>query len=245
MNAGLSPQQIQELKNDGYTDYEIQQALSEIEREEKLKDDYTMAKTGSTRSSTGRSTAFQYNPNDNLIKFQLELNEILDRTEHILRGDIVGIDEKGNQEWKDNPKPEENPLNEYGVQEFMRILSMYLTRNTILGNYTAEEVDDIVYDFGKELNDLYFMKYEDLGMDNTYKRQNYPMFFLMMKHTVQNAYSRAIGGKERDSLREARSFQQQEIVQPSGTSVNINNPALQQKQRSIFNPARYVLGKYK
>lgn len=242
--TALSPQQVQELKREGYSEYEIQEALNEIDNEEKLKGQYSQAKNFSGMSSTGKTTAFQYNPNDNLIKFQLELNEILDRTEHILRGDIVGIDSKGNQEWQPNPKPKDNPLNDYGVQEFMRILSMYLTRNTILGNYTAEEVDDIVFDFGKELNDLYFMKYEDLGMDTVYKRQNYPMFFLMMKHTVQNAYSRAIGGQERASLREARQMMQTETIQPQGTNINVNAMP-QQKTRSFLNPARYVLGKYK
>lgn len=239
----LSPEQRQVLRAEGYQEYEIDEALGEISRNSSLREQYNSMKSSSSVGSS-KTTAFQYNPNDNLVKWQLELNDILDRTEHILRGDIVIVDGRGGTDWKPNEKPEQNPLNDYGVAEFMRVLSMYLTRNTILGNYTREEIDDILYDFGRELNNLYFMKYEKIGMDTPEKRQNYPMFFFMMKHTVESAYSRAIGGAERGSLREARSLQQQEQIMPNGQNININ--AGQRPQaRSIFNPMRYFGGKYK
>ena len=241
----LSPQQVQQLKAEGYSEMEIQEALNEISREDTMKSQYQMAKGGMSSPMMKPSAFSNYNPNDNLIKWQLELNEILDRTEHILRGDILKIDKNNNQVWGDNPKPDENPLNEYGVQECMRVLSMYLTRNTILGNHTGEEVDDIVYDFGKELNDLYFTQYEIMGMETVEKRKKYPMYFLMMKDVVWNAYTRSIGAGERGSLREARQIQQNEQLSPTGANVNINTqPAMMQK-RGLFNPMRYIVGKYK
>jgi len=233
---------MEKLRKEGYSDSEIIQAMNEIDKED-LQKQY--GETVSHNYSTaGRTTPFMYNPNDNLIKFQLELNEILDRTEHILRGDIIHIDESQQQKWINNPKPSENPLNDYGVQEFMRILSVYLTRNTILGNFTPEEVNDIVFDFGKELNDFYFMKYETIGMDTVEKRKNYPIFFYMMKHTVHCAYSRSIGGGERSSLREARQLTQSEALNPLGNSVTVNTNAIP-KTRSILNPMRYIMGKQK
>lgn len=244
MTQQLSPQQVQILRNEGYSDSEIQEALSEVNREEELKSGYAGARAGAVGVASKPTAFSSYNQNDNLIKWQLELNEILDRTEHMLRGDILKIDDKGNQVWEENPNPDANPLNKYGVEECMRVLSMYLTRNTILANHTADEVNDITYDFGKELNDLYFMQYELMGMDSQEKRKKYPMYVTMMVHTVWNAYTRSIGGGERSSLREARQLMQQETVMPQGMNINVAGQPMQQK-RSILNPMRYIGGKYK
>jgi DNA-binding transcriptional MerR regulator len=244
MSQQLTQQQVQILKNEGYSDKEISEALDEVNREEQLKSGYAGAKAG-TIATPSKTTPFaSYSQNDNLIKWQLELNEILDRTEHMLRGDVLKIDDKGNQNWDDNPSPEDNPLNRYGVEECMRILSMYLTRNTILGNHTGEEVSDITYDFGKELNDLFFMQYELMGMDTQEKRKKYPMYVTMMVHTIWNAYTRSIGAGERSSLREARQLMQTESVMPQGMNINMNGQPQMQK-RSVLNPMRYLGGKFK
>lgn len=115
-------------------------------------------------------TAFAYDPTDNLVKWQLDLNDLLERAEHILREDEVSVDAEGNVTYKPNKKQAERIFNDYGIQEIMRILSMYINRNTILSDYSDDEVNDKVFDFGKEVNDLIFMKYEHFF---NYKDFNY------------------------------------------------------------------------
>ena len=82
-----------------------------------------------------------------MIRWQLELNDILERAEHILRGDIPMFRD-GHIIWERNKMPEYNCFNEYGVQEVLKVLSMYINRNTILSDYSNQEINFKVYDFG-------------------------------------------------------------------------------------------------
>lgn len=243
----INPQQLQMLRNEGYTDKEIAEAMQELEKENALKSGYQGAKTQNMDpKSMSQQSMFAYNPNDNMIKWQLELNEILERIEHVLRGDVVKY-EQGQTIWiKIDEEHKDRLLNDYGVQEVLRILSMYLNRNTILGNYTEEEVNDKVFDFGDRLNTLFYTKYEVIGMNTAIKRKNFEMLWGMLVDVVHSAYTRALHGQERASLREARQLQQMEQVNPPN-SININNTGGGGgvRTRGLFNPARYLVGKYK
>lgn len=245
----MNQQQFQQLKLEGYSDSEIAEAVSEVEKESTLNKGYQGAmRQNIDPRSLSQPSLFSYNPNDNLIKWQLELNEILERAEHILRSDKVEYKE-GHQVW--TKLAEEHPdrtLNDYGVQECLRILSMYLNRNTILGNYTEDEVNDKVFDFGDRLNTLFYIKYELMGMNTSEKRRNFEMLWGTMVDMVHSAYSRAIGGQERSSLREARQLQQVEQMGygfQQQQQQGMNMTGMGAKTRSIFNPMRYVVGKYK
>jgi len=167
----LTRKDVEDLKREGYSEAEIMSALNEIKTEEA---------TGTAQQKTdprmfAHNSAFAPQTQDNLIKWQLELDNILERAEHILRGDKL-VFEQGNLIWKDNPDPSDNILNEYGVQEVMRVLSMYLNRNTILSDYDDREIKEKVLDFGRELNDLFFMKYEEMGLAITLENAFQRMF---------------------------------------------------------------------
>jgi len=233
----LTERDIQDLRREGYSDQEISDAVNEIQVEESV--------GGGQRQDPrmyAQHSAFAPQFQDNLIKWQLELDNILERCEHILRGDKL-VFESGNLMWTPNTNPKDNILNEYGVQEIMRILSMYLNRNTILSDYDDAEIREKVLDFGRELSDLFFMKYEEMGLIDLEKRKNYPMLIREMVDIVHSSYKRALHGGEKRSLREARSITQTEAI-AGGVTVNAGGQA-QQHTRGILNPMRYVAGKYK
>lgn len=238
--AQLTMQDISELKAEGYSESEIQQAVLKLNKEE-MQNRFQQVNTQNQQQNLGTNSTFQYNPSDNLIKWQLELNDILERAEHILKEDVVTV-VNGNIIWESNPKPGSRIFNDYGVQEIMRILSMYVNRNTILSDYEPEEIKYKVYDFGKEVNDLIFMKYESFGLTDQEKRKNYPMLARQLIDIVHSAYKRAQYGKERESLRTARQISQQENLLPPNINVQTGE---MRKERGFMNPARFVLGKYK
>jgi len=230
----LTPKEYNELKESGYNDEQIKEALGEF--------NVTNALPEEDINDMGQLSSFQYAPTENLIKWQLELNDILERAEHILRGDVVAV-KNGNVIWEKNINPKDNTLNEYGVQKIMQILSSYVNRNTILSDYTPKEINEKVLDFGIELNNLFFMKYDDMGLTNLEKRKNYPMLFTEVKDIVHSAYKRAQYGKERDSLRSARQILQQEQITSQMPNINVN-AGQPLKQRGLLNPMRYVTGRY-
>lgn len=178
-----------------------------------------------------QSSMYGDNQDTNLIQWQLELDNILERIDHLLRGHTLEFDKDGNLLWQEPKDENQVIMNEYGVQEILRILSLYLNRNTILSNYSEETISDKVYDFAMEVSDLLYMKYEDFGLVTESKRKLYPIIIRMLVDVIHSAYLRAYNGGERQSLREARhvsenlSPQSQMPFQQSRTSTfNVFKP---------------------
>ena len=189
------------------------------------------------------SSMFQGDDNSNLIEWQLEMDNILERIDHLLRGHTLKFDKEGNLTWQEPKDNKMRVFNEYGVQEILRILSMYLNRNTILSNYDEETIKLKVYDLGYELTDLIYLKYEDMGLNTPGKMKLYPMIVREIVDNVHSAYLRALHGGERDSLRQARFISQTEPIanQMGGGSMNpmVTPGSFNQQKFNILKPGTW------
>lgn len=108
---------------------------------------------------------------ENLIKWQLDLREDLERIYHLLKGDQLREDEKGQPIYVEPANHDLRPFNEFGVQLIMNVMSFYLNRNTILSNYAEETINYKVYDFSIEISDLIFNRYEEMMMTTTFEQE--------------------------------------------------------------------------
>jgi len=251
MNAEqiLTPVEIQELKKKGLSDEDIQRNINEAVEEQGdvtgLDKSYQMSIQRQSKdplASASNSFIGNGRQNENLIEWQLELDSILERAEHFLRGDNP-VYQEGCIIWK-RPEKGKEILSNYGVSECMRILLLYVNRNTILSNYSEDIINTKMYDLGMEVTDLFYMKYEEMGLTNLNKRKMYPMIVRQIVDIVHSTYLRSLNGGERESLREARSVVQSENNNIGGfPGVNINT-GQGQKQRGVLNPLRYIKGKY-
>jgi len=241
----ISQETLTELKVMGFNDTEINEAMKEIEIEEtrnKLSNSYNQTQNQLDPRRFSPPSSIISKPDENIMRWTLDLSEIMERAEHVLRGDKL-VFKEGNIIWKSPEQEDEQILNNYGIQEVMRILSMYVNRNTILSNYSLEEIQFKIYDFGKELSDLFFMKYEVFGWkDNLEKRKNYPMLMREMIDIVHSAYNRALGGKEREIAHSNYQINQSEQINPNGVNVNVNQPM---REKSLLNPTRWFGSRYK
>lgn len=245
MGVKITSRDYDDLKKQGYSDLEIQKAIQEIENEE-LQGSYgnvQRARYADPRNNS-QVSSFSSRPDESLIRWQLEVNDILEKAEHILRGDVPKFKD-GNIIWETNPNPEQNTLNDKGVSEAMKVLSMYVNRNTILSDYTNKEINFKVFDFAREINNLFFMRSDDFGMDNDEKKKGYPMLITELKDIVHSAYKRALDGAEKRSLREMINISENSSTSAQlGNGVTINNQGIPAKQRGLLNPMRWVKGKY-
>ena len=180
---------------------------------------------------------FNQTQNDNLIIWQLELDNILERIEHLLKGDIIKDDGQGNVIYQTPKDTSLIILNDYGVQLVMNIISFYLNRNTILSNYDEIRIFNILFDLGNELADVIYINYEQMGMVSIEKKSRHEILILNILHTIESAYNRALSGGERDSLRSARVVTQS--LTPGGTSF----PAMQRRKHmgGFLNPKNWKL----
>lgn len=202
----IDVKQYQELRRQGYTDADIQNAVQEQELEASYNQALQKQQADPRTLSSNTIIAGNLSP-QNIIEWQLELDSILERVEHLLRGDKPKYI-KGNLIFVAPEKEEERVLNEYGVNEVMRLLSLYINRNTILSNYDEFTINYKVYDFGCELSDLLFLKYDEFGMNTPQKRKLYWMLVRELTDTVHSSYLRALNGGERESIRKAISVSQ-------------------------------------
>lgn len=237
----LSKEQIDSYLAQGYTMDEIKQAVNEISSESSsdLQKSYREAMASNdSRVSASHTLISSGVVNDNLIKWQLELDSILERVEHMLRGDRPRF-VNGNLIFVPPDDVNDKILNDFGVSEVMRTLTMYLNRNTILSNYDEDTINWKVLDFGKEIVDLFYLKYEAMGLDTLEKRKLYPILVREIVDIVHSSFLRALNGGERASLHEARQITQQESI-----VGNVPSNGGIVRERSIFNPMRFFGGKY-
>ena len=75
----------------------------------------------------------QNNSEDNLVKWQLNLEEEKERIFHLLKGHRKIVDEKGQEVWVEPLTNDSVILNDYGVDYIMGLLESFMNRNIILG----------------------------------------------------------------------------------------------------------------
>jgi len=134
--------------------------------------------------ANAQMSLFGNQQDENLIKWQLDLREDLDRIYHLLKGHQIKQDERGNVIYVEPDDSSLKPFNEFGTQLIMNILSFYLNRNTILSNYDEDTINYKVYDFGCDLVDLVFNRYEEMMMTTTFElefKKIYPEYELIAK----------------------------------------------------------------
>ena len=243
VNEVFNQAEIKVYQDQGYSLGDIQEALNNAVNDEKknsLASTYNNNPTAGAGAGTTANSMFSGMYSENLIKYQLELDGLLERIEHLLRGDMMTVKNK-NVVWTKQEDSEKIIFNDDGVSEIMRILAMYLNINTILSNYDEPTINTKCYDLGVELKDLIYMKYKIFGLNSHEKRKLYPIIVKQVIDVVHSSYLRALHGGERNSLREGRQVNQ--IDNPNagyGSGVSINNAP---RERGIMNPFRYFKGK--
>jgi hypothetical protein len=185
------------------------------------------------------SSLYANSQDQNLIVFQLELDSILEKLEHLLRGDIIKTDKEGNVFYTSTKKEEDMPLNDYGVKAIMNIISFYLNRNTILSYYQEDRINQILSDLGEELADFILCNYSKMGLNSDAKKSRYPLLVINILNTIESAYNRALRGREGDNLKTARIVTQNESeITPRG---NFGGGGFQQKKKfNVLKPSTWA-----
>jgi hypothetical protein len=185
--------------------------------------------------SGNANSIFNAASNPNLIVYQLELDNILERIEHLLRGDVIDTDQEGNTVYVEPDDKSLIVLNDYGVKLVMNIISTYLNRNTILSNYSEDRIKKILYNLSIELIDVIYVNYEKMGMDTIEKKSRFPSLVVSIVHAIESSYMRALSGKERESLRSARMVTQNE---PLGNQMQ--RPYNNGRRFKLFSPTTWI-----
>jgi hypothetical protein len=175
-------------------------------------------------------SSFANDKDKNLIQFQLETEDILDKIEHFLRGEIIKTDDEGNIFYEKQKNEDLVILNDYGVNTYMQILGNYVNRNTNLSFYDEERINEILFELGDQLRIFNLCNYEKIGMTTSFKKSRSTLLVLNILHIIESSYRRAIGGKERDGINDTR------IVTQTDNIGGIQRNPMPKKKFNLFNP---------
>lgn len=201
---------------------------------ERFEQELVLAKETSKVPPNPYAPAMFSNQNkQNLVELELDFKPELEAIERLLRCDVIKRDENGNEYWAANEDHTKVFFNELGVQDFIRNLIIIVNKHKVLANYTIDEINDRVKQIKHEIRMLIYNNYEQYGLDNEYKMNNYSMIVLSVGSVIEDAYRRALNGETHKGLSEQRLVTQTESTsQPQQQSpVNIY---MQQQKKGII-----------
>ncbi len=143
---------------------------------QQLEEAYAKATEQNQALMQGKTSMFSSLTEDNLIRWQLDLKEDLNRIYHLLKGHVAVEDPKEGLIFVESDNEDLVIFNDYGVQILMQIMAVYLNRNTLLSNYDEETIKWKVLDIGRKIKNLIFKKYEKMFLHkdfNTRKEERY------------------------------------------------------------------------
>jgi len=184
-------------------------------------------------------TFFKNEEQENLIRWQLDIHEELERIEHLLRKHVPKTDKKG-KIYFEKPSEADELFNETGVNEILNLLAWYLNKNILLSNFKEEGITMRCKQFHHELTDFIFNNYQKFGLNTKEKIKHFPMIVMNITNTIEAAYNRALNGGERNSLRTARSVIQNEPLGMGGMGGMGMMGMGQQKKFSLLKPTTWA-----
>lgn len=125
---------------------------------------------------------------DNLIRYQLDLIEVVDRIKHLLRGDIESEDKDGNITYQPNNNDEEKTFNDYGVKKIMNIISFSINRNTLLSNFDNETINWKCEDFGNRISDLILCEFSKMMLTTSFEKEFEKEYGVKCEKLPDNVY---------------------------------------------------------
>ena len=197
---------------------------------EQLEQENISLKGKDVQMATGMSAYTSANKNENLIQYQIENMELLEKLEHFYKGEYIGTLKNGDMGWVKPNDKDQIPLNSFGVSALMEIISKYVDKNTTLSIYSEMRIYEILGDLGDELIIYILSNYEKMGMDNNFKKTKFRLLIVTTLHMIESTYRKSIGGKTIEEINQSKIITQSDLVGrpfpqgPTKKKFNLFNP---------------------
>lgn len=151
-------------------------------------------------NQTTKTSGFHPEADQNLVQYQLDLKEELDRIFHLLSGHTIKINADGSEYWEEPDDDRLKIFSDYGVKQIMTIMSLYIHRDTLMSFYNEETITKKVHDFGIELSDLIYNRYEVFfyypSPEDLFDK--YKKYISTMKISEEELYEKCIAWSEEE-----------------------------------------------
>ena len=204
------------------------QYIDELEKAYKTEHNKVVELSSQVTNLTGA------NKDANIIQYQIENTELLEKLEHFYKGEYVGTLDDGNVGWVKPKDLTQIPLNEFGVSSMMEIVSKYVDKNTTLSYYSEMRIYEIMADLGDELILYILSNYENMGMSDRFRKTKFRLLIVTTVHMIESTYRKAISGKTIEEINQSRIVSQSDFIGQRSAQLQ------PKKKFSFFNPRSWT-----
>jgi len=96
----------------------------------------------------------------NLAEAQLDCEETLTKINHLLKQDVLKVNDQGVLEWQEISDSKKRVLTDEGVDKIMQVIQSYINKETLLSNFDDKMIARRMLEFSLSFSALIFLKYE-------------------------------------------------------------------------------------
>jgi hypothetical protein len=130
----------------------------------RMQNDLSTSRLNMDRENLMRMQQEQYMDKEerSMIKEQLDLSDQITRIDYLLKGYSLQPNSEGELVWTAPTTEDMKVFSDYGIQLIMNTICFYLNQNTLLSNYTDEQIKHKMRQFTKELVFIIFKSYDKI-----------------------------------------------------------------------------------
>lgn len=138
--------------------YEDEQPYNELGEQIGL---HTQNQQGNLIANQTKQLQFQMEEAEkNLAEAQLDVEETLTKIYHLLKQDILKVNNEGILEWHSIGDEKKRVLTDEGVDKIMQVMQSYINKETLLSNFDDKMIARRMLEFSLSFSGLIFLKYE-------------------------------------------------------------------------------------
>jgi len=122
---------------------------------------HNASQQGALIANQSRQLQYQMEEGEkNLAEAQLDCNETLTKINHLLKQDVLKVNEGGVLDWEDIDDERKRVLTNEGVDKIMQVMQSYINKETLLSNFDEKTIARRMLQFSLSFSALIFLKYE-------------------------------------------------------------------------------------
>lgn len=138
--------------------YEDEQPYNEVADQVGL---HAQNQQGTLIANQNKQLQYQMEESEkNLAEAQLDCEETLTKINHLLKQDILKVNNDGVLEWTAITDTKKRVLTDEGVDKIMQVMQSYINKETLLSNFDDKMIARRMLEFSLSFSALIFLKYE-------------------------------------------------------------------------------------
>jgi hypothetical protein len=122
---------------------------------------HSQTQHGNLIASQNKQLQYQMEEGEkNLAEAQLDCEETLTKINHLLKQDVLRVNDQGILEWCEITDSKKRVLTDEGVDKIMQVMQTYINKETLLSNFDDKTIARRMLEFSLSFSALIFLKYE-------------------------------------------------------------------------------------